>query len=138
MDVVADHPLNGRVVMTTEQMNRLERADLASGTGALVLGTGPGTLLAPYLAPAAVAVLVGGLLLHAWGMYDKHRLEREEGAAPRYAAVLYWLCWAVLALLAAYLVLRAVDRAAASGFSPRGRRSAPDTRRPARGVSFPS
>ena len=95
--------------MTTEQMNRLKRADLASGVGALVLGTGLGTLLAPYLAPAAVAVLAAGLLLHAWGMYDKHRLERDEAPAPRYAAVLYRLCWTLLALLAAYLVLRAVD-----------------------------
>ena len=95
--------------MAMENAARLKRAELTSGVGALVLGTGLGALFARYLAPAALAVLVAGLLLHAWGMYDKHRLESATGAASvRYATGLYWLCWGLLALLAAYLALRAL------------------------------
>lgn len=95
--------------MIMENAARLKRAELTSGVGALVLGTGLGALFARYLAPAALAVLVAGLLLHAWGMYDKHRLERGTGAASvRYATALYWICWGLLGLLAAYLILRAL------------------------------
>lgn len=87
----------------------LKRAELTSGIGALVLGTGLGALFARYLAPAAFAVLATGLLLHAWGMYDKHRLERgSDAASVRYVAALYWLCWVLLALVAGYLVLGAL------------------------------
>ena len=89
--------------------SRLKRAELTSGVGALVLGTGLGALFARYLAPAAVAVVAAGLLLHGWGMYDKHRLERGSGiASVRYATVMYWLCWGLLVLLIVYLVLRAL------------------------------
>ena len=95
--------------MDTENTARMKRAELTSGVGALVLGTGLGALFVWYLAPVALAVLAAGLLLHAWGMYDKHRLERGTGAAPvRYATALYWLCWGLLALLAAYVVLGAL------------------------------
>lgn len=95
--------------MIMENAARLKRAELTSGVGALVLGTGLGALFARYLAPAALAVLVVGLLLHAWGMYDKHRLERGTGTASvRYATALYWICWGLLGLLAAYLILRAL------------------------------
>ena len=88
---------------------RVKRAELTSGVGALVLGTGLGALFAQYLAPAAIPVLAAGLLLHAWGMYDKRRLERgSEAASVRYATALYWLCWALLALVVGYLVLRAL------------------------------
>ena len=95
--------------MVMENAARLKRAELTSGVGALVLGTGLGALFARFLGPAALAVLVAGLLLHAWGMYDKHRLERgSDAASVRYAAALYWLCWGLLALLVAYLALRAL------------------------------
>ena len=95
--------------MRTEHAARVKRAELTSGIGALVLGTGLGALFAPFLAPAAAAVLAAGLLLHAWGMYDKHRLERgTDAASVRYAAALYWLCWAVLAVVAGYLLMQAL------------------------------
>lgn len=95
--------------MARDNTARLKRAELTSGVGALVLGTGLGALFARYLAPAAVAVLAAGLLLHAWGMYDKHRLERgSEAESVRYATALYWVCWALLALVAGYLALRAL------------------------------
>src|SRR5215207_5486661 len=95
--------------MATPHAARLKRAEVTSGIGALVLGTGLGALFARYLAPAAITVLAAGLLLHAWGMYDKHRLERSsEAASVQYTTALYWLCWGLLALLVAYLVLRAL------------------------------
>ena len=94
---------------SAEHAARVKRAELTSGIGALVLGSGLGGIFARYLAPAAVAVLATGLLLHAWGMYDKHRLERgSEAASVRYAAALYWVCWGLLAVVVGYLVLRAL------------------------------
>jgi hypothetical protein len=75
--------------------------------GALVLGVGLGALAAPWLGRAAVAVLVVGLAVHGWGMYDKHRLEQGSGAAEmRYAEALYQVCWLMLAVLLAWLVAR--------------------------------
>lgn len=95
--------------MPSQNAAHLKRAELTSGTGALVLGTGLGALFARYLAPAAIAVAAAGLLLHAWGMYDKHRLERgSDAASVRYAAALYWICWGLLMLAVGYLVLRAL------------------------------
>ena len=95
--------------MEMAQASRLKRAELTSGVGALVLGTGLGALFARHLAPAAVALVAAGLLLHGWGMYDKHRLERGSGTAPvRYATALYWLCWALLAVAGGYLAARAL------------------------------
>jgi hypothetical protein len=81
---------------------RLKRAELTSGVGALVLGVGLGALFPDYLGGAGLAVLLTGLLLHAWGMYDKHRLERGGAAASVWwADLLYWVCWAALLLLLA-------------------------------------
>ena len=88
---------------------QLKRAELASGLGALVLGTGLGALVAPWLGSAALVVLLAGVTVHAWGMYDKHRLERRsETASVPFAAALYWSCWILLAALIAWLVVRAV------------------------------
>ncbi|MFL5386429.1 MAG: hypothetical protein ACJ8GN_28250 [Longimicrobiaceae bacterium] len=86
---------------------QLKRAELASGLGALVLGTGIGGLAAPWLGRAAVVVLLLGLAVHAWGMYDKHRLERgSEAGAVRFAAPLYWSCWILLTVLFVWLAAR--------------------------------
>ena len=86
----------------------LKRADLTSSLGAGVLGGGLALLAPRFLAPYAVALLLAGALLHGWGMYDKHRLERAAGEAPpRWAEALYWLCWVALAALAAWIVLGA-------------------------------
>ena len=86
---------------------RLKRAELASGLGALVLGIGIGGLAGAWLGRAAVLVLLAGLVVHAWGMYDKHRLERgSEADSVRFAAALYWICWIMLAVLLAYLAAR--------------------------------
>jgi hypothetical protein len=50
-------------------------AELTSAVGAVVLGIGLGMLLAARLAYLAPTILAAGILVHAWGMYDKHRLQ---------------------------------------------------------------
>lgn len=84
---------------------REKQADLASSTGAGVLGAGLGVLLAGYAASAAPGLVAIGVLLHGWGMFEKRRL--QAGAAqPRWANALFWLCWVALAVLVAWIVLR--------------------------------
>jgi hypothetical protein len=48
-------------------------------------------------------ITIVGLCLHAFGMWDKHRLEAMAPAeSPVWIVRLYWVCWA---LLAAVLVM---------------------------------
>jgi hypothetical protein len=84
--------------MTGSQVSRHKGAELASSTGAGVLGAGLGVLLSPWAAPYASLLLVVGVLLHGWGMLEKHRLEKGIGT-PAWSRVLYWSCWAALAVL---------------------------------------
>ena len=84
---------------------RLKRAETTSAVGAGVLGAGVALLAPELLRPYTPPLLVLGLAMHAWGMYDKHRL--EAGAATRHvwwAEALYWGCWLALAALALYLI----------------------------------
>lgn len=88
-------------------MNRLKVAELSSGVGALVLGAGLGALFPSWFAPAAGLVTVSGLALHAFGMWDKHRLEAaNETENPLWVTALYWLCWLLLAGVLVTLFLR--------------------------------
>jgi hypothetical protein len=86
---------------------RLKRAELASGIGAGVLGAGIGLLFSRILGTYAVPMLITGVFLHAWGMFDKHRLERGSAVqAPWWSTALYIVCWAALLLLAVYIMVR--------------------------------
>jgi uncharacterized membrane protein YecN with MAPEG domain len=86
---------------------RTRLAELTSGVGALVLGIGLGALLASHLADLALPILASGIIVHAWGMYDKHRLERQADMVdPWWAAALYWVCWLILAAMLAWIVIR--------------------------------
>jgi hypothetical protein len=86
-------------------MTRLKLADLTSGVGALVLGVGLGTLLPRWFSPVAGLITVAGLSLHAFGMWDKHRLEALGGTDnPSWVVALYWVCWLLLAAVLAMLV----------------------------------
>jgi hypothetical protein len=88
-------------------VGRMRLAELTSGVGAGVMGVGIGVVLANHIRGLGVPILVVGGLLHAWGMVDKHRLEaRARAPRPRWSMALYWLCWALLALVAAYAVAR--------------------------------
>lgn len=88
---------------------RLKRSELAATFGAGLFGGGLGLLVARYVADLAVPLLLTGALMHAWGMYDKHAIERDLGRpeAP-WIRALYWLCWLVLAGVAATIILRAL------------------------------
>ena len=89
--------------------SRVKLAELSSGVGAGVLGVDIGTLLSTWLRAFAVPVLLVGLLMHAWGMADKHRLETTtSGQPPSWATALYWVCWIGLAAIAVAVIARAL------------------------------
>ena len=55
----------------------------------------------------AVVTLMLGALLHAWGMFDKHRLERGSAADDLWwSRALYWICWGLLGAMLLYLMTR--------------------------------
>lgn len=87
-------------------MTRLNFAELTSGIGAWVLGLGVGAMCAAWLAPAAAFIVVAGLTAHAFGMWDKHRLE-ALGPTQRelWVTALYWLCWLLLAAVVLLLLV---------------------------------
>jgi len=86
-------------------MNRLRLAELTSGVGALVLGVGLGALFPQWFGRLAGAITVVGLSLHAFGMWDKHRVEGRDHAPNQvWVAVLYWVCWLLLAGVLAMLL----------------------------------
>jgi hypothetical protein len=86
-------------------MNRMKLAEVTSGIGALALGVGLGALFSRWLAPAAGLITAIGLILHAFGMWDKHRLDAiGETDNPLWVAALYWICWLLLAAVALSLL----------------------------------
>jgi hypothetical protein len=88
-------------------MTRLKLAELTSGVGALVLGVGLGALFPRWFGPAAGFITVVGLSLHAFGMWDTHRLETLGHAeGPIWVVVLYWVCWLLLAAILVTLLVR--------------------------------
>lgn len=87
--------------------SRLRLAELTSALGAGILGVGIGALAASFLRGFGIPILIVGIVLHAWGMTDKHRLEAGT-ARPAWSTALYWICWVVLAGLAVVLVVRAL------------------------------
>ena len=87
-------------------MTRVKLAELTSGVGALVLGIGLGALFATWIGPTAGFVTLAGLAVHAFGMWDKHRIEkRTEADADRLFLTLYWVCWLMLGGVLLYLVV---------------------------------
>lgn len=87
-------------------MTRLKLAELTSGIGALVLGVALGALFARFVGPAAWVVTLTGVLVHAFGMWDKHRLEgKNEGSSGSVVIALYWVCWLMLAGVLVFLIV---------------------------------
>lgn len=73
---------------------RIRLAESTSGVGALVLGAGVGALLSARIGRAAIAIAVVGALLHAFGMWDKHRVQsRAEAGSRWWIKALYCICW---------------------------------------------
>lgn len=88
-------------------MNRLKIAELTSGVGALVLGIGLGAVFSAWVADLGIVITLTGLALHAFGMWDKHRLEdARDGTTPAWVRAAYWVCWVLLVLVVALLVMR--------------------------------
>ena len=62
------------------------------------MGVGLGALFVRWVGPAAGLITFAGLTLHAFGMWDKHRLEAvDHPENPRWVVALYWVCWLLLA-----------------------------------------
>jgi hypothetical protein len=94
--------------MTTQLLTsrRWVVADLTSGIGALILGIGIGSYFARIFSTASALILVAGAITHGIGMFDKHRLETTGTVeSSKLISGLYWLCWALLAILAAVIAL---------------------------------
>ena len=88
-------------------MTRLKRAELTSGVGALVLGVGMGALVPHWFASTAGFIVLAGAVVHAFGMWDKHRLEAQTHAeSGPWVVALYWICWVLLAAVVVLLFVR--------------------------------
>jgi hypothetical protein len=73
-----------------------------------VLGAGVALLLQRWLLTFALPILIVGLAAHAWGMFEKHRVESSGNIQrARWEKVLYWACWVGLGGLIAYVVASA-------------------------------
>lgn len=88
-------------------MTRLKVAELTSGIGALVLGVGLGALFPHWFGPAAALITASGVVVHSFGMWDKHRLEKQsaQGVNPWWVVALYWVCWLLLAAVVVVLLV---------------------------------
>jgi hypothetical protein len=88
-------------------MTRLKRAELMSGVGALVLGVGLRALFPDWFASTAGFIVLSGVVVHPFGMWDKHRLEAQAHAeSGPWVVALYWVCWLLLAAVVALPFVR--------------------------------
>jgi hypothetical protein len=87
-------------------MTRLKVAELTSGVGALVLGVGIGALVPQWFSRSAGLIVIAGATTHAFGMWDKHRLEAQlHVETARWVVALYWACWLLLTGVVIFLFL---------------------------------
>jgi hypothetical protein len=87
----------------------VKAAELASGLGAIVLGAGLALALPDWIRVYAIPLLVGGVVTHGLGMTLKYRLESRAGPPLWWETALFWLCWASLIGLAAWLAAAALN-----------------------------
>ncbi len=93
----------------TDLRERLKSAELLSIAGASVLGAGVALILQRWLAPFALVIVIVGLVAHAGGMFQKHRIVTGAGLKLEpWETWLYWLCWLALAVLTGFLLLRSL------------------------------
>ena len=84
---------------------RLKAIDTLSTVGAGMAGIGLGALFADAFAPVAAALLGIGLAAHLGGIVAKHRVDADRRPAW-WETGLYWGCWALIAILGAWLLWR--------------------------------
>jgi hypothetical protein len=94
--------------MKNSQPATARSAELASGLGAIVLGSGLALVLPEWLRGFAVPLLVAGIVVHGLGMTLKYRLESRTGPPLWWERALFWLCWLCLAVLTTWLVVARV------------------------------
>jgi len=86
-------------------MNRLKLAELTAGVGHSCSESVLGAPFPQWVGPAAGLITVVGVSLHAFGMWDKHRLEAQSHANnPTWVVALYWVCWLLLAVVVVLLL----------------------------------
>lgn len=89
----------------TSPDSRLKFAELTSGIGAGILGLGLGVQFGDHFKSFSFAIIVIGLLSHAVGMFEKHRLELQANiASPFWTKLFYWICWSSMAGLICYFI----------------------------------
>ena len=87
-------------------MTRLKFAELTSGIGAVALGVGLGALLPQWFSQSAGLIVFAGVLIHAFGMWDKRRLEAQAHVETGpWVVALYWVCWLLLAGVVTFLFM---------------------------------
>jgi hypothetical protein len=98
--------LRGLHMMSTDRP-KLKRAELTAALGVLAAGIGLGALAGASLHGWGELLVLIGVAVHGWAMYDKRRL---EAVAPSeqlwWEGPLYWLCWALLGLAAVIATMR--------------------------------
>jgi hypothetical protein len=65
-------------------------------------------VLPEWLRTYAIPLLIGGVLVHGAGMTLKYRLEARGGPPPWWERALFWLCWALLAMLGIWIAAAAL------------------------------
>lgn len=83
-------------------------AELASGLSAIVLGAGLALIAPDIFRGLAVPLLVVGIVVHGVGMTLKHRFEHAARSSLWWETALFWLCWACLAAVAIWLIVRSL------------------------------
>lgn len=92
-------------ILDPRRVSRVKLAELTSSVGAGVIGMAVGILFASLLSGLWLPTLVLGLLLHAWGMRDRHALEAGV-QRPTWTTAVHRLCRLVLGALAFYAIAR--------------------------------
>lgn len=98
----------------TPARNTLKNAEVLSLIGACIAAGGIALFLHTSLEPFKLALLLGGLVVHAAAMFYRQRLERAAGhVLTRWERWLYWSCWLILAILAFWILVAGPGRSAA-------------------------
>jgi hypothetical protein len=105
----------GEIRSVPPEASGVRRADITSSTGAAVLGLGVGALFHTALLQFVAWLLLLGLLMHGYGMYEKQKMERGATAVPRWVGALNAACWLAFAALAAYVAVTFLSRGAGPG-----------------------